>query len=128
MTSPLAEPPTVLVVDDVADARAVISELMRSEAYRVVEAADGGEAVEAASRERPHLVLLDLNLPVLDGLEVARRLRQLPWMEGVPVVAVTAYHYHGMREAALEAGCDEYLPKPLDFDELAGLVRRILGG
>jgi two-component system cell cycle response regulator DivK len=128
MTSPLAEPPTVLVVDDVADARAVISELMRSEAYRVVEAADGGEAVEAASRERPHLVLLDLNLPVLDGFEVARRLRQLPWMEGVPVVAVTAYHYHGMREAAIEAGCDEYLPKPVDFDELKEVVYRLLGG
>ena len=128
MTGTLAEPPTVLVVDDVADARAVISELMRSERYRVVEAADGAEAVEAASRERPHLVLLDLNLPVLDGFEVARRLRQLPWMEGVPVVAVTAYHYHGMREAALEAGCDEYLPKPLDFDELKEVVHRLLGG
>jgi two-component system, cell cycle response regulator DivK len=128
MTGTLAEPPTVLVVDDVADARAVISGLMRSEGYRVAEAADGGEAVEAASRERPHLVLLDLNLPVLDGLEVARRLRQLPWMGGVPVVAVTAYHYHGMREAAIEAGCDEYLPKPVDFGELKEVVRRLLGG
>ena len=128
MTGTLAEPPTILVVDDVADARAVISELMRSERYRVVEAADGAEAVEAASRERPHLVLLDLNLPVLDGFEVARRLRQLPWMEGVPVVAVTAYHYHGMREAAIEAGCDEYVPKPVDFDELKEVVHRLLGG
>lgn len=128
MTGPLAEPPTVLVVDDVADARDVISELLRSEGHRVVEAEDGAEAVKAAGRERPRLVLLDLNLPVLDGLEVARRLRKLPGMGKVPIVAVTAYHYYGMREAAIEAGCDEYLPKPVDFDELKEVVRRLLGG
>ncbi len=128
MTSPLVAPVTVLVVDDVADARAVLAELMRSQGYRVIEAADGGQAVKAARRERPHLVLLDLNLPVLDGLEVARRLRTQPAMKKAPIVAVTAYHYHGMREAALEAGCDEYLPKPVEFDVLAEVVRRLLAG
>jgi CheY-like chemotaxis protein len=118
---------TVLVVDDIADSRFVLSRLMLSNHYRVVEAADGAEAIEVARRERPDLVLLDLNLPVLDGLEVAKRLRELPWMKNIPIVAVTAYHYYGIREAALEAGCDDYLPKPLDFDELARVVNGLIG-
>ena len=117
---------TVLVVDDIADSRFVLTKLMRSKNYRVVEAADGAEAVEAAEREHPDLVLLDLNLPVLDGLEVARRLRGMPGVKDVPVVAVTAYDYYGIREAALESGCDEYLPKPLDFDELGRVVDRLI--
>src|SRR5687767_8215237 len=116
---------TVLVVDDIADSRFVLTRLMWSSDYRVVEAADGAAALEAARRERPDLVLLDLNLPVMDGLEVARRLRELPEVKAVPIVAVTAYDYYGIREAALEAGCDEYLSKPLDFDELARVVNRL---
>src|SRR5688500_20295854 len=92
---------------------------MLSKDYRVVEAADGAEAVEVARRERPDIVLLDLNLPVMDGLEVARRLREVPWMKKIPIVAVTAYHYYGIREAAPEAGCGDYIPEPLDFDALA---------
>jgi two-component system, cell cycle response regulator DivK len=118
---------TVLVVDDIADSRFVLSKLMLSSDYRVVEAADGAGAIEAARRERPDLVLLDLNLPVMDGLEVARRLRELPHMRNVPIVAVTAYDYYGIREAALEAGCDEYLAKPLDFELLARVVDRMIG-
>ena len=122
-----AAPQTVLVVDDVADSRLVLSKLLLSKGYLVLEAADGAEAIRAAARWRPHLVLLDLNLPEMDGLEVARRLRGLPGMKDVPVVAVTAYHYYGIREAALEAGCDEYLAKPVDFDELMRVVGRLIG-
>jgi len=101
--------------------------VLASDGYRVVEAADGSEAVEVALRECPDLVLMDLNMPVMDGLAATERIRELRERCGsVPVVAVTAFDTYGMREAAFEAGCTAYLLKPLALDELESVVAGLL--
>jgi two-component system, cell cycle response regulator DivK len=126
-TGPLAMPATVLVAEDSADTRAVLRHALASCGYHVVEAADGREAVEAARSECPDLVIMDLNMPVMDGLAATERIRELRDRCGnVPIVAATAYDTYGMREAATEAGCDAYLLKPLDLDELESVIARLL--
>ena len=126
-TDRLVAPATILVVDDSADTRTVLRRTLASYGYRVVEAADGREAVELALSECPDLVLMDLNMPVMDGLAATERIRELKERCGnVPIVAVTAYDTYGMREAALEAGCDAYLLKPLALDELESVVMGLL--
>jgi CheY-like chemotaxis protein len=118
---------TILVAEDSADTRAVLRRVLASYGYRVVEAADGGEAVELALRECPDLVVMDLNMPVMDGLAAAGRIRELKDRCGdVPIVAVTAFDTYGMREGAREAGCDAYLLKPLALDELESVVAGLL--
>jgi CheY-like chemotaxis protein len=122
-------PPTVLVVDDHADSRALFRRLMESLGYAVAEAVDGEAAVEAARVVWPDLILLDLNMPRMDGLEAAQRIRELrDECEGVVIVAVTAYDTYGIKEAALEAGCDAYLTKPVELDELEREISRLLHG
>lgn len=92
--------------------------------YRVFEAADGQEALEMARRYKPSLIVIDLNMPVLDGLETIKSLRQLePPDEQTPIVAMTAYDVPGMEDAAFETGCDRYLRKPLDLAELDSALR-----
>lgn len=125
-TGSLSAQATILVVDDVDDSRVVLCKLMEASGYRVAAAADGAEAVEVARRARPDLILLDLNLPVMDGLGVVERLRSIPELKHVPIIAMTAYHYYGMKEAALDVGCDEYMPKPLDHDELAKVIQKLV--
>ena len=118
---------TVLVVDDYADSRTMFRRLMEARGCAVAEAADGEAAVEAARRVRPDLVLLDLNMPRVDGLEAAQRIRELKGIfRDVPIVAVTAFDTYGMKEAALEAGCDDYLTKPLDIHELDRTLKHLL--
>jgi CheY-like chemotaxis protein len=120
---------TVLVADDSADTRAVLRLTLAYHGYHVVEAADGREAVEVAMRECPDLVLMDLNMPVMDGLAATERIRELRDRCGnVPIVAVTAFDTYGIREAALKAGCDAYLLKPLALDELESVLARLLAG
>ena len=118
---------TILVADDSADTRAVLCRTLAYRGYRVLEAADGAQAVEVALRACPDLVVMDLNMPVLDGLAATGRIRDLKDRCGdIPVVAVTAFDTYGMREAAREAGCDAYLLKPLALDELESVVERLL--
>ena len=118
--------PTVLVVEDFADNRQMLSMWLRQEGYEVLEAADGREAIDAASRERPDLVLMDLSLPGLDGLSAVYRMRELDSMSDVPVVACTA-HSPGLHlRAARAVGCDEYLTKPVEFARLRELLARLL--
>jgi CheY-like chemotaxis protein len=118
---------TVLVADDFEDTRAVLRRLLESRNCRVVEAADGLQAVEMARRASPNLILLDLNMPLLDGLAAAEQIRQCQEVcRRVPILAITAFDTYGMREAALEAGCDGYITKPIDADELGKAMRRLL--
>jgi CheY-like chemotaxis protein len=92
--------------------------------YRVYEAEDGQEALEVARRHHPSLIVIDLNMPVLDGLETIKSFRELEAPdERVPIVAITAYDVPGMEDAALENGCNSYLRKPLDLSELDRAVR-----
>ena len=118
---------TVLVAEDSADTRAVMRRVLASYGYLVVEAADGREAVEAAVLLCPDLVVMDLNMPVMDGLAATERIRELRDKCGdVPIVAVTAFDTYGMREAAFEAGCTAYLLKPLALDELESVIAGLL--
>lgn len=120
---------TILVVDDSVDTRAVLRRMLAYRGYRVVEAADGREAVEAALSECPDLIVMDLNMPVMDGLAATERIRELREKCGdAPIVAVTAFDTYGIREAALEAGCNAYLLKPLALEELESVVAGLLSG
>jgi two-component system cell cycle response regulator DivK len=118
---------TVLVVDDFADSRFMLKRMLEMNGCQVVEAMDGQEAVEMAQRECPDLILMDLNLPHLDGLAAVEQIRQLKGKcEDVPIIAITAYDTYGMEEAAIEAGCDEYIKKPNDLDYLEKVLRGYL--
>ena len=119
--------PTVLVVDDSEDTRLVLRRLLEARDYRVVEAADGCEAVEVALRECPGLILMDLNMPLMDGLEATRRIRECEGLcQSVPVLAFTAFDTYGMEAAAMEAGCSGYLRKPLEPAEAERILRSFL--
>lgn len=111
--------PTVLLAEDSHDTRIMLKQAFELKGYRVYEAADGQEALEMARRHRPSLIVMDLNMPVLDGLEAVKNLREIegPGQE-IPIVAITAYDVPGMEAAALETGCNKYLSKPLDLAEL----------
>jgi two-component system, cell cycle response regulator DivK len=117
----------VLVVEDYEDTRLVMRVMLEQRGYRVVEAADGEEAVEAAWRECPDVILMDLSLPKLDGLSASRRIREDPQTRDVVIVAVTAHAEPQYRQNALTAGVDAFVTKPIDFnwldDLLGSLVR-----
>ncbi len=117
---------TVLVVEDDEDIRLVMRLSLEDFGYRVVEAGTGEEAVEVAWRVCPHIILMDLSLPVLDGLSATKRIRQDPQMKDVPIVAVTAHHEGQFRANALAAGCNAYTTKPIDFDWLNELIGQLL--
>ncbi len=118
----------VLVVEDNADNRALVVKVLSRRGYRVAEAVSGEEALAVARRERPDLVLMDLNLEGMSGFEAARRMKADPGLRHVPVVAITAYAMVGDRERALEAGCDGYIPKPIDVRRLPDQVAEYLRG
>lgn len=118
--------PSVMVVEDFDDTRQLIALELRREGYEVVEVSDGREAVEAVKRRCPDLVLLDLSLPGCDGLSAAFRMREVGAMCHVPIVACTAHDAALHRDAALAAGCDDYLTKPLDMGLLKEVVSRLL--
>jgi CheY-like chemotaxis protein len=120
--------PLVLVTEDDDDTRFVLSTLLAMRGFAVVEAVDGEQAVLLAESERPDLILMDGSLPRLDGLGAARRIRQLGGAGRVPIVFVSGHAEPAFRAVAREAGCDEYLVKPLDFDQLGGILDRHLGG
>src|SRR5215510_9184510 len=99
--------PTVLVAEDSRDTRIMLKRAFELKGYRVFEAEDGQQALEMAHEHRPSLIVIDLNMPVLDGLEAVKNFRKLEGQgEHVPIVAITAYDVYGMEEAALENGCN----------------------
>ncbi|MDT5061174.1 MAG: two-component system, cell cycle response regulator DivK [Acidobacteriota bacterium] len=118
--------PTIMVVEDFEDNRFMMRRLLEMSGYRVLEAVNGEEAVELAWRERPGLILMDLSLPQLDGLAATRRIRQYPEMRHVPIVAVSAHDTADFHADALAAGCNDYVTKPIDFDQLEALLSRLL--
>ncbi|MBC7910780.1 MAG: response regulator [Pyrinomonadaceae bacterium] len=117
---------TVLVVEDDEDIRLAMRFALEEFGYRVDEAANGEEAIEVAWRTCPNIILMDLSLPVLDGLAATRRIRQDPQMKDVPIVAVTAHHESQFRANALAAGCNAYITKPIDFNWLDELMGQLL--
>lgn len=120
--------PTVLLAEDQDDTRHVLSLELQHRGCRVITAADGREAVETALVAHPDLILMDLNLPQLDGLAATERIRAHVELDSVPIIAVTAFDTYGIREAALEAGCQDYLLKPLGAGALERALRSALPG
>lgn len=111
--------PTVLIAEDSRDTRIMLKRAFELKGYSVIEAEDGNEALKVVNHHRPSLILIDLNMPVVDGLEAIKEIRKLEAPgEQVPIVAITAFDVYGMKEAALENGCNSYLSKPLDMEEL----------
>jgi len=107
----------ILVVEDVDFNRDLIVQLLEDR-YLVIEAVNGKEGIEIAQREKPDLILMDLSLPIMDGWEATRRLKANADLRSIPVIALTAHAMKGDEEKALAAGCDDYLAKPIDEDEL----------
>ena len=117
---------TVLVVEDLEDTRYLMRMELERRGYRVLEAENGEEGVALATKEHPNIVLMDIGLPVMDGIEATRRIRADETTRGVLIVALTAHHETEYRASALAAGCDAYLTKPIDFDWLIDLLGRLL--
>ena len=114
--------PTILYVEDNEDNVYMLVRRLRRHGFEVIVARDGAQGIEAARRERPDLVLMDLGLPVLDGWEATRRLQQAAETRSIPVIALSAHAMAGERERALEAGCDDYDTKPVDLDRLLAKI------
>ena len=121
-----AAPLKVLVVEDFEDTRSLMRLELEKRGFRVIEATDGEQGVEAATRERPDIIIMDIGLPLMDGIEATRRIRADNSMRDVLIVALTAHHETEYRAQALAAGCDAYLTKPVDFDWLIDLLGRLL--
>jgi CheY-like chemotaxis protein len=117
---------TILVVEDYEDTSLAMRLALEDQGYRVAEAADGARAVEMADTARPDIILMDLHLPGLDGLEATRRIRQHPELRDTVIVAVTAYQDQDYRSRALAAGCNAFITKPIDFDFLKDLLTSLL--
>ena len=119
-------PQRVLVVEDNESNMILIARVIEAEGYELLRAEDGVIALDLLAREKPDLILLDINIPGVHGLDLAGRLKADHRLADVPLVATTANVLQGDRERCLEAGCDDYLPKPLDIRELRKLMNRYL--
>ena len=118
--------PLILLVEDHPDNRVLARKLLERAGFRVVEATDGRQALEQVAASRPDLVLLDMSLPEVDGWTVARTLRQSPDFKDLLIVALTAHAMDGDREKVLEAGCNEFLTKPIEIPKFIPTIRRVL--
>jgi two-component system cell cycle response regulator DivK len=116
----------VLLVEDNDMNRDMLSRRLLKKGYSVVMAMDGEEAVRTAAAELPDLILMDMSLPLIDGWEATRRIRAEPATSAIPVIALTAHAMAGEREKALEAGCNEYDTKPVEFPRLLGKIEMLL--
>jgi CheY-like chemotaxis protein len=117
---------TVLLVEDTEDNRFMMRRLLEMTGYRVVEAMNGEEAVRLAKAETPQLILMDLSLPVIDGLAATRLIRKLPACQRTPIIAVSAHDTSDFQSEAIQAGCNSYITKPIDFNELEEMIVQLL--
>lgn len=120
------EQATVLLVEDTEDNRFMMRRLLEMAGYQVVEATNGEEAVKVARAESPRVILMDLSLPVIDGLAATRLIRKLPDCQRTPIIAVSAHDSSDFQLEAIEAGCNSYITKPIDFNELEELIGQLL--
>ena len=118
----------ILVVEDNQDNRELVVKVLKINGYHVIEAVDGEEAIEKTRAENPDLILMDLFIPKIDGYEVTRRLKRDRDLKSIPIIALTAHAMKGDMEVALAAGCDGYIPKPIDVRELPKQIEHFLKG
>ena len=119
-------PKTILLVEDFDDTRLMTKLWLTKKGYRVVEAENGAEAVDLAQREQPDLIIMDMMMPGVDGLDATRQIREYRSLQTTPIVAVSAYGADQYRHKALDAGCNEYVPTPFDPDSLSKLIETLL--
>ena len=116
----------ILIVEDNPPNMRLMEMTLRLKGYKMLQAIDGEEALNMAIREKPDLIIMDLNLPKVSGLEVTKRLRQMPAFNHTPIIAVTAHAMKGDKEKIIEVGCDAYLPKPINTHQLPRVVADML--
>lgn len=121
-----AQQARILIVEDNADNRTLIKDLLGAMEYTVIEATDGVEGFEKALDQIPDLILMDLSLPRKDGWTATRELKAHPDVSHIPIIALTAHAMVGDRERALEAGCDDYVSKPINLNELLEKIQQLL--
>ena len=118
----------ILIVEDNPENMRLLEMVLRAKNYTLLKATDGEEALDIAMRERPDLIIMDIQLPKMNGLEVTRRLRNAPAFSHTPIIAITAYAMKGDKERVIESGCDAYLSKPINTRELPGVIAEMLLG
>jgi two-component system cell cycle response regulator DivK len=116
----------ILVIEDQEDNRQILRDLLSNAGYEMIEAEDGEKGVAAAARERPDLILMDIQLPILDGYDATRRIKADPELKAIPIIAVTSYALSGDDAKARAAGCDAYVPKPYSPRALLAKIREFL--
>lgn len=116
----------ILIVEDNPQNMRLMEMVLSAKGYTIVKATDGKEALDKAMRERPDLILMDIQLPKLNGLEVTRKLRETPAFSNIPIIALTAYAMKGDKQRFIDGGCDAYLSKPINTHELPGVIAQML--
>ncbi|MBI4759887.1 MAG: response regulator [Chloroflexota bacterium] len=124
--TPITEKGTILYVEDNADNRTLVRRILLSENYRLLEATDAHHALKLLETATPDLILMDINMPDMDGYTLTAKIRAMPGFEHIPILALTANVMRGDKEKTLQAGCDGYIQKPIDFDELLTEVEKFL--
>jgi CheY-like chemotaxis protein len=119
--------PIILVIEDYSDSRVLLSSLLRSKGYKVIEAKDGKEGMLQANRVIPDLILMDLAMPEMDGVEATRQLRKRQVLSNTPIFAISAYATTEVKQDAIATGCTEVFPKPLDVELLLGRIKERVG-
>jgi two-component system, cell cycle response regulator DivK len=116
----------ILVVEDQPDNRQIIRDMLAGTEYEITEAEDGEHALAAVAKQRPHLILMGVQLPIIDGYEVRRRIKADPALRSIPIIAVTSFALDGEEQTARAAGCDDYVPEPYSHRDLLAKIRQYM--
>jgi two-component system cell cycle response regulator DivK len=116
----------ILYVEDNVDNRVLVRRILMAEGYSVLEAQDAHEALQVVQQQKPDLILMDINMPEIDGYTLTARIKGMTGLSSVPIIALTANVMRGDRERSLDAGCDGYIQKPIDVDQLPLQIKRFL--
>lgn len=117
---------TILYVEDNGDNRTLVRRVLTAEGYSIIEAVNAMQALEILRSTKPNLILMDINMPDIDGYTLTAQIKETPGLEFIPIIALTANVMRGDRERSLEAGCDGYIQKPIDIDMLSEQIERFL--
>jgi len=122
------QPRKIMIVEDNQDSRELVVKVLKNKGYQIIEAVDGEEALEKAAREKPHLILMDISIPKIDGFEVTKKLKDQDEFKHIPIVALTAHAMKGDREKFISVGFEGYISKPIDVHAFPEQVRAYLKG
>ena len=117
----------ILVIEDTDDNRRILRDLLSNAGFELIEATDGEQGVAAAAAERPDLILMDIQLPVIDGYEASRRIKANPELRHIPIIAITSYALAGDEQKTAAAGCEGYVAKPFSPRQMLAKVREVIG-